>query len=208
VLNVTREVRMEFRKEQEPDEYSREAVASLRNQPDLPGCVTASYADLLFLREAVFSADRRFRYLLTVVWDERLPMVNFCMLNPSTADEQKNDPTVAKCITWAMKWGYGSLVVTNLFALRATDPRVMLAAADPGDDLANDAAIKLAAEASEIVVCAWGVNGVHRGRADNVCRMLAPHTGKLHALKVTIGEPHHPLYLSNDTKPFAYRRPA
>src|SRR3954469_17706712 len=80
---------------------------------------------------ARFSADGLYRYALWRVWDADRGLCNFLMLNPSTADETVNDPTVARCARRARSWGYGGLVVTNLFAFRATDPSGLRAAPDP-----------------------------------------------------------------------------
>src|SRR5712671_7466730 len=93
---------------------------------------------------AQFSRCRRWRYLLWRRWDEAKPAANFLMLNPSTADEVKLDPSCTRARNYAEKWGYGALIVTNLFAWRATDPKDMLHVKKPvGED--NDAAILRAA---------------------------------------------------------------
>src|SRR3954469_25064450 len=80
---------------------------------------------------ARFGADRRYRYALWRVWDGDRGLCNFVMLNPSTADEAADDPTGARCTRRAQHWGYGGLVVTNLFAFRTTDPTGLRAAPDP-----------------------------------------------------------------------------
>jgi hypothetical protein len=104
---------------------------------------------------AVFSRCRRWRYLLWRCWDEAKPVANFLMLNPSTADELKLDPSCTRARLYAERWGFGALVVTNLFGWRATDPDEMKAVRDPvGAE--NDRAILGAARTSGIVVCAWG----------------------------------------------------
>lgn len=123
----------------------------------------------------------------------------FLMLNPSTADESKNDPTVERCERWARSWGYGGLLVCNLFAFRATDPIDMKAARDPvGPD--NDAAILECADRAGKVICGWGNHGGHLGRSSAVRKALA--WKELHCLRITqAGEPQHPLYLPNDIKP-------
>src|SRR4051794_4930837 len=80
---------------------------------------------------ARFSPDRLYRYELVRRWGDGPAACNFLLLNPSTADERSDDPTIARCWRRARAWGFGALVVTNLFALRATDPRVLRAAAVP-----------------------------------------------------------------------------
>src|SRR5690242_506883 len=155
---------------------------------------------------AVFSRCRRWRYLLWRRWDAAAPTANFLMLNPSTADEYRLDPSCTRARLYAERWGYGALIVTNLFGWRATDPAEMKGARDPVGR-ANDAAILRAARESAIVVCAWGNHGAHRERAAHVCRLLAEAEIRLHALRVTgIGEPSHPLYLPAALRPKSFAR--
>ena len=153
-------------------------------------------------RRARFSEDRAHRYMLEIEWGEGDGRCNFLMLNPSTADEVANDPTVERCERRARAWGYRSLIVTNLFAWRSTDPRGMLTAADPvGPE--NDAAILSAAEGSELVVCAWGNHGKHLGRAATV-RGLIGHLSPKCLRVAKTGEPCHPLYLPYELEPIPY----
>jgi len=142
---------------------------------------------------ALFSSCRRWRYLLWRRWDEAQPAANFLMLNPSTADEVKLDPSCTRARLYAERWGYGALIVTNLFGWRATDPEEMKAARDPVGR-GNDRAILAAAREAAIVVCAWGNHGRHLDRSRNVRELLGKRP--LHALRVNgSGEPAHPLYL-------------
>src|SRR5512135_1752078 len=93
---------------------------------------------------ARFSIDRRNRYALWRVWGHDEDICNFLLLNPSIADEVTNDPTSVRCERRARRWGFGGLIVTNLFALCATDPAGLRRVADPiGPE--NDAAILEAA---------------------------------------------------------------
>jgi hypothetical protein len=144
---------------------------------------------------ATFSPCRRWRYLLWRRWDAAKPLANFLMLNPSTADEVKLDPTCARARDFAERWGFGSLYVTNIFGWRATDPEEMKAAKDPvGKE--NDAAILRAAREAALVVCAWGNHGAHEGRSRDVVEILRKKNIGLHALRLNAnGEPAHPLYL-------------
>lgn len=165
----------------------------------LDGAVAAHSLDAA---GALFSPCRRYRYRLWRTWDESRPVIAFCMLNPSTADETKNDPTVERCERRGRMWGYGSLIVVNLFAWRATDPRDMKAAVDPvGPD--NFESIVLAVKASSMFVCAWGAHGAHCGVGDMVLRRLRQfYPGRAHALKINKdGMPAHPLYLPYDLTP-------
>lgn len=135
---------------------------------------------------ALFSDCRRYRYLLWRRWDERPPLVFIC-LNPSTADEQTNDPTNRRTIGFARDLGFGGMIMANLYAWRATQPKDLFKADDPiGPD--NDR--YLAALSEYTLVGGWGNHG-HRPE-----RLNALAGFKLHALKVNgSGAPAHPLYL-------------
>ena len=146
---------------------------------------------------AMFSPCRTYRYTLWRIWSEVEPVVAFVGLNPSTADESVDDPTIRRCIGFAESWGYGGLVMLNLFAYRATDPNVMKRVADPvGPD--NDGYLCSQSNMCGRIIAAWGVHGLHRGRANRVRLMI----DNLHHLGLTKGgHPKHPLYLRGDTKP-------
>lgn len=124
----------------------------------------------------------------------------FIGLNPSTADEKLNDPTIRRCIAFAQSWGFGSLCMTNLFAYRATQPTDMLAQDDPvGPE--NDEYLRALASVSSVVVAAWGTHGTHYGR-NNTVRSMLP---RLHYLRLTKeGHPGHPLYLPAKLKPVVW----
>lgn len=147
--------------------------------------------------DACLSPDRVYRYWLSRVWDESLPHLTVIGLNPSTADETVDDPTIRRCLGYAKSWGLGGLTMLNLFAYRATDPREMKAASDPvGPD--NDAFLRLYTEG--VILAAWGAHGAYRGRGDEVRRILSNRP--LHCLGVTnAGQPKHPLYLRADLEP-------
>lgn len=150
---------------------------------------------------AEYSPCETWRYSLTRVWDPAGPRALFVMLNPSTATEVQNDPTVERCERRARALGYGAFRVCNIFAYRATDPRVMRAAADPIGPL-NDAAILAGADWAERIVCAWGTHGAHQGRGPAVERLLRA-TGKplWHLGLSQAGHPKHPLYIGYDRQP-------
>lgn len=148
---------------------------------------------------ALFSPCRRYRYTLTRTWDLTLPVVNFIMLNPSTADETLDDPTIARQIVRSKLWGYGGLVITNIFAWRSTDPSVLPHVADPVGPL-NDDIIAVTALHSDLVIVGWGNHGGLNGRAQAVLKLLQSRT--LKALKVTKeGHPQHPLYIGYSVVP-------
>src|SRR4051812_29394299 len=108
---------------------------------------------------ATFSGDGMYRFRLDRKWSDGVNYCNFLMLNPSTADAVANDPTVERCQRRAQLWGYDGLIVTNLFALRSTNPDKLKAVVDPVGNPDNDDAILEAATKSGIVICAWGNNG-------------------------------------------------
>lgn len=163
---------------------------------------------LEFSTGATFSECKIYRYTLWRTWDAELPVVNFLMLNPSTADQWKNDPTVERCERRARDLGYGKLIVTNLFALRSTDPAGLRQVDDPVGP-GNDRAILDSALEADAVVCAWGVHGELFGRAAKVLADLRAWPGvgdKLHCLALTKdGSPRHPLYVGYDVQPTPWR---
>ena len=147
---------------------------------------------------ALFSRCRRWRYLLWRRWGDG-PVANFLMLNPSTADEFKLDPSCTRARNYAERWGYGAILITNIFGWRATDPEEMKSVKDPVGR-GNDRAILKAATESKIVVCAWGNHGAHRDRAQRVAALLKGIP--LYALRVNAdGQPAHPLYLPQTLTP-------
>jgi len=149
---------------------------------------------------ASFSRCRKWRYLLWRKWADG-PVANFLMLNPSTADEVKLDPSCTRARLYAERWGFGALVVTNLFGWRATDPDEMKEASDPVGNQ-NDESILQAARGAKLVVCAWGNHGAHLGRSATVLSNLAKAQVELHMLRLNgNGEPAHPLYLPSALKP-------
>ncbi|MCK5785678.1 MAG: DUF1643 domain-containing protein [Candidatus Sabulitectum sp.] len=153
---------------------------------------------------AVFSPDRVHRYSLWRIWDKDKAYAAFVGLNPSTADEQRNDPTVRRCINYAKDWGYGGLVMLNIFAYRSTDPGNLYTATDPvGPE--NDCYIQSASSKAGITIAAWGNHGEFLSRGGTVIDLLTSP----HCLKLTkAGCPGHPLYLRKDLQPFPFRSTA
>ncbi len=150
---------------------------------------------------AVYSDCERYRYLLTRVWDPDGERALFVMLNPSTATEMQNDPTVERCERRARALGFGAFRVTNIFAWRATDPREMRAAADPvGPE--NDAAILQSCPWADRIVCAWGTHGAHLDRGPAVETLLRATGLPLFHLGLSkAGHPKHPLYIGYAVQP-------
>jgi hypothetical protein len=150
---------------------------------------------------AEYSDCEAYRYALTRVWDASGGKVAFVMLNPSTATEVQNDPTVERCERRARALGFGAFRVVNIFAFRATDPQVMRAQGDPVG-AANDTAILAAADWADKVVCAWGSHGAHLNRGAAVERVLRGRGQSLFQLGLTkAGQPKHPLYIGYDRQP-------
>ena len=146
--------------------------------------------------EAVYSPCETYRYVLTRTWDEALPRLAFVMLNPSTASELRDDPTVARCVARARAGGWGAVRICNLFALRETWPARLRAHPEP-EGPGNDAALTDACAWADTVVAAWGNHGVHRGRGPTVQGLLRRHArALLHFGTTRAGQPRHPLYVS------------
>jgi hypothetical protein len=157
---------------------------------------------------AVYSPCESYRYLLTRVWDPAGEKALFVMLNPSTATEVQNDPTVERCERRARALGFGAFRVTNIFAYRATDPKVMRAQIDPvGPE--NNAAILESAAWADRIICAWGSHGAHLGRGAAVETMLRATGQPLHHLGLNQdGQPKHPLYIGYAVQPMLWDHPA
>lgn len=165
---------------------------------------------------ARFSECGAYRYRLWRQWGAMRPAIDvgrcrtlaFVMLNPSTADEFTNDPTVERCQRRAMALGFDRLEVLNLFALRSHDPRALVGHPDPvGPE--NDAAIAVALDRASLVVCAWGSHPAADRRAADV--LAAIHAAGLvpHALRINgDGAPGHPLYIPLDVRPTPWLGPA
>ncbi len=150
---------------------------------------------------ANYSDCEKYRYDLTRVWDEGGKKVMFLMLNPSTATEVQNDPTVERCERRARTLGYGAFRVCNIFAYRATDPKVMRAEADPVGPL-NDETIRAGVEWADDLVAGWGAHGEHMGRGADVETLLRDLSISPKHLGLTkAGHPKHPLYIGYKVQP-------
>lgn len=153
---------------------------------------------------AVYSDCETYRYSLTRVWDPHGKKVMFVMLNPSTATEVQNDPTIERCERRARALGFGGFRATNIFAIRATDPRVMRAAKDP-EGPENEAAILSGAEWADQIICAWGTHGTHREQGPRIEAALRATGRPLFHLGLSKhGHPKHPLYISYTQQPLTW----
>lgn len=156
------------------------------------------------MTSATFSPCRRYRYRLARNWDESKPTVVFCGLNPSTADETADDPTIRREVGFAKEWGFGTLVKVNAYAWRSTDPKGLWLAEEPcGED--NLGHIVEVAKTADLFVAAWG-NNIRRDREAEVVAVLLGASVPVHALKITkAGNPSHTLYLPKTLRPFVWR---
>lgn len=158
---------------------------------------------------ATFSPDGKYRYTLTRDWardgNGRLAVIG---LNPSTADEVKDDPTVRRCIGFAKGWGFDGLIMLNLFAYRATDPKELLRVECP-EGPGNLEAVRVNVRDASAVLAAWGASA---NRVIAAC--LAGYWTRFFAEIVDAdvaclsrtkdGYPRHPLYVRGDTKPVPF----
>ena len=154
---------------------------------------------------AIFSPDRKYRYNLWRAWDIENPTVIFIMLNPSTADENVLDPTLRRCLGYAMDLGFGRMEILNLFALRSTNPSELYKDPDPvGPD--NDREIYTSSRWSETIIAGWGTHGKFMGRGEKVAKLVISRHKPMYHLKLTKdGFPSHPLYLKRGLKPVVFR---
>lgn len=150
--------------------------------------------------DAEYSECLHYRYSLTRVWNPDAPRALFVMLNPSTATEIANDPTVERCERRARRLGFGAFRVCNIFAWRSTDPRALALQTDPvgpGNDAAIAAGCDWACRTPEDrAVCAWGNHGNLLDRGPEVERLMRTRPVQLCHLGLTAaGHPRHPLYV-------------
>lgn len=168
-------------------------------------------------KKTIFSPCRKYRYTLWREWD--CDLLTGCAddlensggylmvigLNPSTADETNDDPTIRRCIDFAKRWGYRALCMTNLFAFRATDPRDMMKLYNLAD-IDNQHHLLKCASGAGMVLAAWGKHGRFAQRDLTVCEWLSRIGIDLHCLqKNKDGSPRHPLYVAADTEPVLLR---
>ena len=147
---------------------------------------------------AIFSECRKYRYVLWRTWRGGSRVV-FIGLNPSTADETHDDPTIRRCIGYAKEWGVGGICMLNIFAFRAANPKDIRLVEDPIGD--NEYYLKAFCNmfSSNVIAC-WGIWGSHCNRGKQVIEMLGREN--LSCLGLTKGgQPKHPLYLKRDIKP-------
>ncbi len=147
---------------------------------------------------ARFSDCEKYRYTLTRTWDSSKGKIVFIGLNPSTADEMKNDPTVTRMINFAKSWGYGTISVCNIFAYRATFPEDLKKQQDPvGPE--TDKWLKSEINSADKVVAAWGNHGKFNNRSSEIRKIIS--NNEIYSFGNTnLLEPKHVLYLKSSSQ--------
>jgi hypothetical protein len=145
-----------------------------------------------------------YRWWLFRCWAANLPLIIWIMMNPSTADHTKNDPTILKVIRYSTKWGFGAVLVLNIYAFRSSRPENLPQKMKEAVGLSNNWWIRTifayAAKKNIPVICAWGVK--HKERGCQVRQMANDASLELQCLEVALnGEPKHPRFLSEDLHP-------
>lgn len=153
-------------------------------------------------KSADISRCGNYRYELRRIWDESKPLVMFIGLNPSTADAEADDNTSRVCINYAQRWGYGGLLLGNLFGFRSKDQSGLFRAKDPIGPESDGSLARLQAQAA-LVVCAWGASGRYLSR-DGV--VLAKLHNPQCLVRLKCGAPGHPLYKKSSLQPVRYER--
>jgi len=155
--------------------------------------------DLFNYSGAIFDGTGQYRYSLWRIWDPDKPLVMFIGLNPSTADQENDDPTIRRVRNFAVSWGYGGVYMMNLFAYVTAYPDILKQAADPIRD--NDKWLTDISGKCQDIIFSWGAFSEAKQRAKEVIKMFPD------ALAISInkdGSPGHPLYLKSDLKPIKY----
>lgn len=157
---------------------------------------------------AVISECGRYRYELRRVWDPTGPLLEFVMLNPSTADASVDDPTIRRCVAFAKAWGYGGIVVRNLYALRATNPEALLNYSG-GDAYGPRNDEFIGSNIADCTIAAWGAHAAtlapNAVAAIKVLQMCRP---RLYCLGTNAnGSPKHPLYVPSSRTPIQWEMP-
>ena len=148
------------------------------------------------LRSSTFSDCSQYRYSLWREWGaEDAGFALIVGLNPSLADQHRDDPTIRRCIAFCEAWGLSRLCMVNVFAYRSTSPFEMLKSPQPLGSHTDETIIDLASRAA-LVVAAWGHQGARFNRSSWFRTNAAPNLSQVFCLgKTKSGEPRHPLYV-------------
>jgi len=148
-------------------------------------------------KNAIFDTTKKYRYLLMRQWSENNAQITWIMLNPSTADENIDDPTIRRCIGFSKLYNAGKMEIVNLFSYRSTTPQTLYTINDPiGKE--TDQYILNSVKSADKVIIAWGNHGKLNNRSKYVINdLLSPYHNKIYTLKLLKNkEPGHPLYIS------------
>jgi hypothetical protein len=151
---------------------------------------------------AVISEDGKYRYQLWRIWDESKPLILFMMLNPSTADADKDGLSIRRCINFAKDWGAGGFYVGNLCAFRSSNPKDLLKESDPIGE--NTHHIAEMVKKTMLVVCAWGNSPVVKKIFTKGNEMIIFNYLQANLFYIELsqdGTPKHPLYLRKELEP-------
>lgn len=152
------------------------------------------------IRTAYISENGLFRYALARVWSKVDPTLLVVMLNPSTADALQDDPTVTRLIHRAQAAQYGGLLVCNLYAYRATDPKELEKRHARAQDIIgpeNNDVIKASARKCGHAAVAWGAHPLVKRREQTVLNLLyETHPRLLMIDRTKDGYPKHPLHVA------------
>lgn len=153
---------------------------------------------------AEFSKCGKYRYRLWRTWDFDKPILTFILMNPSTADEIKNDPTITRQIKRATRLGFGGMVVLNCGGIRETDSRKAWKDEDPIGPH-NQEVIEQAVSEGGSFIAAWGRPACKYGADEAVLRIFRARAATLQCLGVNADRsPKHPLYVGYDVAPEPY----
>ena len=160
------------------------------------------------MKKAIISDCNKYRYELHREWDKKKKKVLFIMLNPSTACGVTNDLTTIRCMNFAKKWGYGGIMIGNIYPFRAKRPKDLKKWLNDttvfvyGACRTNKAHVQEMAQKADMIICAWGCN--YKGNIPDWVEEL----GDLHYLELCDDgiTPKHPLgNLSRDLVPIKYK---
>ncbi len=156
-------------------------------------------------KDAILDKKRKYRYMLKRQWgDSTDKFINFVLLNPSTANETVDDPTIKACIKFTQNLGYGGFYVTNLFAYRTKSPDILKKSTEP-IGRKNDMFIKKYATKSKLVIIAWGNHGNYLNRDKDVLKFITKIKTPYCFITTQSGQPKHLLYIARNTKPIKFK---
>ena len=153
---------------------------------------------------AIYSPCKSYRYLLTRTHVKAKKSLLFILLNPSTATEFKNDPTIARCQKRSEILDYKAFAICNLFAFRTKSPKIMKNCFDPiGPE--NNRIIKENVFSADKIICAWGNHGTHLNQAEAVVKIIKTKTTSIFHVGLTKkNQPTHPLYVEYSREPIKW----